>query len=52
VEEVLQNPGSKDFVNSFKEGSKVTIVRRGENSSGLLEVAVYVVGGRRDDFVS
>jgi hypothetical protein len=29
VEEVLRNPGFEDFVNSFKEGLKVTIVRRG-----------------------
>jgi len=47
VEEVLQNPGF-DFVKSFREGLKVTIVRRGGNSSGrFLEVAVYDVGGRR-----
>jgi hypothetical protein len=47
VEEVLQNPGF-DFVKSFREGSKVTIVRRGGNSSSrFLEVAVYDVGGRR-----
>jgi hypothetical protein len=48
VEEVLRNPGSEDFVNSFREGSKVTIVWRGGNSSGrFLEVAVYVMGGWR-----
>jgi hypothetical protein len=48
VEEVLQNPGFENFVKSFREGSKVTIVRRGGNSSGrFLEVAVYAVGGRR-----
>jgi hypothetical protein len=48
VEEVLQNPGFEDFVKSFSEGSKVTIVRRGGNSSGrFLEVAVFAVGGRR-----
>jgi hypothetical protein len=48
VEEVLQNPGIKNFVKSFREGSKVTIVRRGGNSSGrFLEVAVYDVGGRK-----
>jgi hypothetical protein len=45
---VLRSHGSEDFVKSFREGSKVTIVRRGENSSGqFLEVAVYVVGGRK-----
>jgi hypothetical protein len=48
VEEVLQNPGFEDFVKSFREGSKVTIVCRGGNSSGwFLEVVVYAVGGRR-----
>jgi hypothetical protein len=46
VEEVLRNPGYEDFINSFMEGSKVTIVRRGGNSSGrFLEVAVYAMGG-------
>jgi hypothetical protein len=46
VEEVLQNPGFENFVKSFREGSKVTIVRRGGNSSGqFIEVAVYAVGG-------
>jgi hypothetical protein len=47
VEEVLGNPGIEDFIKSFREGSKVTITRRGENRSGrFLEVAVYG-GGRR-----
>jgi hypothetical protein len=47
-EEVLQNSGFEDFVKSFREGSKVSIVRRGGYSSGrFLEVAVYAVGGRR-----
>jgi hypothetical protein len=46
VEEVLGNPRIEDFVKSFREGSKVTITRRGENRSGrFLEVAVY--GGSR-----
>jgi hypothetical protein len=46
LEEALHNPGYKDFVKSFREGSKVTIVQRGENSFGrVLEVAVYDVGG-------
>jgi hypothetical protein len=45
---VLQNPGFENFVKSFREGSKVTIVRRSGNCSGrFLEVAVYAVGGRR-----
>jgi hypothetical protein len=47
VEEVLGNPGIEDFVKSFREGSKATITRRGENRSGrFLEVAVFD-GGRR-----
>lgn len=42
VEEVLRNPGVEDFVKSFREGSKVTIVWRGGNRFGcFLEVAVY-----------
>jgi hypothetical protein len=48
VEEVLQNPDSEDFVKYFREGSKVTIVRRGGNSFGqFLVVTVFNVGGRR-----
>jgi len=48
VEEVLRNPGSEDFVNSFREGSKGTIIQRGGDSFGqFLEVAVYTVGGQR-----
>jgi len=48
VEEVLQNPDSEDFVKYFREGSKVTIVRRDGNSSGrFLVVTVFDVGGRR-----
>jgi hypothetical protein len=36
----------EDFVKSYREGSMVTIVRRGENSSGrFLEVVVYDMGG-------
>jgi hypothetical protein len=45
VEEVLGNPEIEDFVKSFREGSKATITRIGENKYGLfLEVDV---GGRR-----
>jgi hypothetical protein len=48
VEEVLQNPDYDDFVKYFREGSKVTIVRRGGNSSGrFLAVTVFDVGGWR-----
>jgi hypothetical protein len=40
-------PG-EDFIRSFREGSKVLIVRRGGNAVGrFLEVAVYGAGGRR-----
>jgi hypothetical protein len=48
MESLLCFPGDKDFVRSFREGSKVLIVRRGGNvASRFLEVAVYAVGGRR-----
>ncbi len=48
VEEVLRNPEVEDFVKSFRQGSKVTIVQRGGNRFGrFLEVAGYAVGGRR-----
>jgi len=48
MESLLWFPGDKDFVRSFREGSKVLIIRRGGNVAGrFLEVAVYVVGGRR-----
>jgi hypothetical protein len=47
-EEVLRNAVSKDFIKSYREGSKVTIVRRCGNRFGwFLEVAVYAVGGWR-----
>jgi hypothetical protein len=48
MESLLSYPGEKDFVRSFREGSKVLIVRRGGNVTGrFLEVVVYAVGGRR-----
>jgi hypothetical protein len=48
VEEFLRNSGVVDFIESFREGSKVTIVRRGGNKFGrFLQVAVYAVGGLR-----
>lgn len=48
VEGVLWCPEDKDYVRSFREGSKVLIVRRGGNAAGrFLEVAVFAVGGRR-----
>jgi len=48
MESLLWYPGDKDFVRSYREGSKVLIVRRGGNADGrFLEVAAYAVGGRR-----
>jgi hypothetical protein len=48
MEWVLRNTGVEDFVESFREGSKAVIVRRGRNKAGrFLEVAVYAKGGRK-----
>jgi len=48
MESLLWYLGEKDFVRSFREGSKVLIVRQGGNPAGrFLEVAVYAMGGRR-----
>jgi hypothetical protein len=48
LEKALHIPGLEHFGKSYKEGSKVTIVQRGEISSNhFLEVAVYVVVGRK-----
>jgi hypothetical protein len=48
MEELVCDSNSKDFIKSFKEGSKVTIIQRGSNMSGqFLEVAMYAVGGWR-----
>jgi hypothetical protein len=45
LESVLRFTG-KDFVRSFREGSKVFIVRRGGNIAGrFIEVAAYALGG-------
>jgi hypothetical protein len=45
LESVLRFIG-KDFVRSFRDGSKVFIVRRGGNSAGsFIEVAAYALGG-------
>jgi hypothetical protein len=39
-------PGDSDFVKSFGEGSKVSIVHRGGNKNGrFVEVETYGVGG-------
>jgi hypothetical protein len=49
MESLLWFPGEKDFVRSFREGSKVLIVRRGGNIAGrFLEVAVYAVWPEMD----
>jgi hypothetical protein len=48
MEWVLRNTGVEEFVDSFREGSKAVIVRRGGNKAGrFLEVAVYAEGGRK-----
>jgi hypothetical protein len=48
MENLLRFSGDKEFVKSFREGSKVLIVRRGSNpASRYFELAVYAVGGRR-----
>jgi hypothetical protein len=48
VENLQWFSGEKDFIRSFREGSKVLIVRRGGNAAGrFLEVAVYGAGSRR-----
>lgn len=45
LESVLRFTG-KDFIRSFREGSKVFIVRRGGNTAGsFIEVAAYALGG-------
>jgi len=48
MEVLLGFPRDKEFVKSFKEGTKVMIVRRGGNKDGrFLEVAAYGMGRRR-----
>jgi hypothetical protein len=48
VKEALKSPGSLDFVKSFREESKLVIVRRGGNQAGrFLEVSSFAVGGRK-----
>jgi hypothetical protein len=48
MEVLLGFPGDKEFVNSFREGTKVLIVRRGGNKDGrYLEAATYGMGGWR-----
>jgi len=48
VKEALKSPGSLDFVKSFREESKLVIVRKGGNQAGrFLEVSSFAVGGRK-----
>jgi hypothetical protein len=48
MEVLLGFPEDKEFVKSFREGSKVLIARRGGNKDGrFLETATYGMGGRR-----
>jgi len=48
VKETLKSPGVEDFVKSFREDSKVPIVRRDGNQVGrFLEMASFTVGGRK-----
>jgi hypothetical protein len=48
MEELMGSPGFPVFVKSFREGSKVTIVRIGRNAKGrFVEAVVYGVGGQR-----
>jgi hypothetical protein len=43
---VLRDIVFEDFIKSYREGSNVTIVRRGGNRFGrFLEVSVYAMGG-------
>jgi hypothetical protein len=51
IESLLWFPGDKDFVRTFREGSKVLIVRRGGNVAGRsLEVAVFRCGWPERDY--
>jgi hypothetical protein len=48
VKEALKSPGIMDFVKSFREESKLVIVRRGGNQVGrFLEVSSFAVGGQK-----
>jgi hypothetical protein len=45
METLLGFPGDKEFFKSFREGTKVLIVRRGGNKDGqFLEAATYGMG--------
>jgi hypothetical protein len=48
MEVLLGIPGDKEFVKSFREGTKVLIVHRVGNKDGRsLEAEAYGMGGRR-----
>jgi hypothetical protein len=48
IDVLLGFPGDKEFVKSFREGTKVLIVSRGGNKDGrFFETAAYGMGGRR-----
>lgn len=48
VEALVHNQEAKDFIHSFRVGSKALIIQRGFNMLGwYLEVAVYAMGGCR-----
>jgi hypothetical protein len=48
MEELMGLPGDSNFVKSFREGSKVSIVHRGGNKNvRFVEVVAYGVGGGR-----
>jgi len=48
LEVLLGFPADKEFVKSFREWSKVLIMRRGGNKDGrFLEAATYGMGGQR-----
>jgi hypothetical protein len=48
IESLLGFPEDEDFIKSYREGSKVLIIRKGGNKDGrFLEASTYVSGGRR-----
>jgi hypothetical protein len=52
LELLLGLSAEQDFVKLFREGSKVLIVRRGENKAGRnLEATTFGLGGRKGSIV-
>jgi hypothetical protein len=48
IESLLGFPEDEDFIKSYREGSKVLIIRKGGNKDGrFLEASTYGSGGRR-----